>query len=180
MGTTRPAGTTRPVPDPVLHTERLTLRPITAELAAALTAPQLNGFPRADDLSLLAGIEASGEQARGAYVVEHDGLPIGTVGAAGGLSPDGDQEIGYGLVAAARGKGLATEAVAAVCAVLEAGEGVRRLTAEVQPGNSASMRVLHRLGFVPVQGGSTGHQLLARSAPGLPDVRPHLVGRHVC
>ncbi|MBC7375549.1 MAG: GNAT family N-acetyltransferase [Frankiales bacterium] len=168
------------MPDPVLHTERLTLRPITAALAATLTAPQTNGFPRADDLSLLAGIQASGDQARDAYVVEHDGVPIGTVGAAGALSPDGDQEIGFGLVVAARGRGLATEAVAAVCARLEAGAGVRRLTAEVQPGNNASMRVLQRLGFVPVQGGSTGHQLLARSAPGLPDVRPHLIGRHVC
>ena len=173
-------GMTRPVLDPVLHTERLTLRPVTAANAAALIAPQSNGFPRANDLSLLAGIQASGDQARGAYVVELDGLPVGTVGAAGGVSPDGDQEIGYGLVAAARGRGLATEAVAAVCARLETGEGVRRLTAEVQPGNRASMRVLQKLGFVPVQGGSTGHQLLARSAPGLPAVRPHLVGRHVC
>ena len=166
--------------DAVLHTERLTLRPLTAVLAATLTTPRPNGFPRDDDLSLLAGVVASGDDARGAYVVEHAGLPIGTVGAAGTLSPDGDQEIGYGLVASARGQGLATEAVAAVSAHLETGVGVRRLTAEVQPGNSPSMRVLHRLGFVPVEGGSIGHQLLARAAPGLPAVRPHLAGRHVC
>lgn len=168
------------MPDPVLHTERLVLRPVTAALAEVLLAPQPNGFPRDDDASLLRGVAASGEHAHGVWVVELDGAPIGTLGVAGGLSPDGDQEIGYGLVAPARGQGLATEAVGAVCALLEQGEGVRRLTAEVQPGNSPSMRVLHRLGFVPVEGGSEGHQLLARAAPGRPAVRPHLSGRHVC
>lgn len=168
------------MPDPVLHTERLTLRPLDAALAQALLAPQPNGFPRDDDAALLAGVVASGADARGTWVALLDGLPIGTLGAAGPPSPDGDQEVGYGLVAPARGRGLATEAVAAVCAHLERGEGVRRLTAEVEPGNSPSMRVLHRLGFVPVAGGSHGHQLLARAAPGQPAVRPHLSGRHVC
>lgn len=168
------------MPEPVLHTERLTLRPLTAATARALQTPLPNGFPRDDDASVLRAVEASGADAWGSYVVEHDGVPVGTVGAAGGLSPDGDQELGYGLVPSARGQGLATEAVAAVAAVLERTPGVRRLVAEVQPGNSASMRVLHRLGFVPVAGGSEGHQLLARAAPGRPAVRPHLPGRHVC
>ena len=169
------------VAEPVLHTERLVLRPLTAERASTLQAAALaNGFPRDDDLLVLRGVVASGADAWGAYVVELDGDPVGTVGAAGGLSPDGDQELGYGLVQQARGRGLATEAVGAVCAVLERGPGVRRLIAEVLPGNTPSMRVLHRLGFVPVEGGSSGHQLLARAAPGLPAVRPHLPGRHVC
>lgn len=103
-----------------------------------------------------------------------------TAGAAGHVSPDGDQELGYAVVTAARGQGLAAEAVAAVCGQLERRDGVLRLTAEVRPGNSPSLRVLHRLGFVPVEGGSTGHQLLARAAPGRPALRPHLAGRHVC
>ncbi len=168
------------MPGPLLHTERLVLRPVTGADAEPLLEPRPNGFPREDDAALLRGLAASGPEARGCWLVEHDGEPIGTVGCAGGLSPDGDQEVGYGLVVSARGRGLATEAVGAVCAYLERGEGVRRLTAEVRPGNSPSMRVLHRLGFVPVEGGSQGHQLLARAAPGLPAVRPHLTGRHVC
>lgn len=152
------------MPEQVLHTERLTLRPLTAALARALSTPLPNGFPRDDDLHVLRGVLASGEHARGAYVVELDGVPVGTVGAAGPVSPDGDQELGYGLVPAARGQGLATEAVGAVCALLERGPGVRRLVAEVLPGNTPSMRVLHRLGFVPVEGGSDGHQLLDRKS----------------
>lgn len=168
------------MPDPVLHTERLVLRPLDADLARSLLEPLPNGFPRDDDVMLLQGVLASGADARGCWVVEQDREPIGTVGCAGAVTAEGDQEIGYGLVAGARGRGLATEAAGAVCAHLERAPGVRRLTAEVRPGNSASMRVLHRLGFVPVQGASEGHQLLARAAPGLPAVRPHLAGRHVC
>ena len=168
------------MPDPVLRTERLVLRPVTASSTPGLRRPRPNGFPRADDASMLAGVAASGADAHGVYVVELEGEPVGTVGCAGGLSPEGDQEIAYGLVPGARGRGVATEAVGALCAHLERAPDVLRLTAEALPGNSASMRVLHRLGFVPVAGGSQGHQLLARAAPGRPAVRPHLTGRHVC
>ena len=101
------------------------------------------------------------------------------------MSPDGDQELGYGLVDAAHGQGLGTEAVGALCAVLELRPGVRRLTAEVLPGNEPSVRLLHRLGFVEVDGGSAPHVLLARAAPGEPPVRGRrpagrITGRHVC
>lgn len=168
------------MPDPVLHTERLVLRPLDGPRAQALLTPRPNGFPRDDDVMVLQGVLASGRHARGSWVVEDAGEPVGTVGCSGPATPEGDQELGYGLVPLARGRGLATEAVGAACAHLERGPGVRRLTAEVLPGNSASMRVLHRLGFVPVAGGSHGHQRLARAAPGLPALRAHLVGRHVC
>lgn len=171
------------MPDPVLHTERLVLRPLTTELAAALLespSPAASGFPREQDAVLLRSVGLSGGHASGAYAVLHDGVPIGTVGARGPVDATGDQELGYGLVEHARGQGLATEAVGAVCAQLERTAEVRRLVAQVQPGNSPSMRVLQRLGFVPVAGGREGHQLLARAAPGQPAVRPHLPGRHVC
>ena len=169
------------MPDPVLHTERLTLRPLTAELAAALlAAPHDDGFPTDDDTQVLRGVVASGADAHGSYVVEQHGRPVGTAGAAGGLSPDGDQEVGYGLVPGARRKGLGTEAVGALCAYLESRPGVRRLTAEVLPGNAASLRLLRTLGFTDVHGGTHGHQLLARAAPGEPAVRGRITGRHVC
>jgi hypothetical protein len=67
-----------------------------------------------------------------------------------------------------------------VAAVLERRPGVRRLTAEVLPGNEASVRLLHRLGFVEVDGGVPPHVRLARAAPGAPAVRPRIAGRHVC
>ena len=176
----------RPLPaDPVLRTERLVLRPVTAASARALldgTAAAVlgDGFPGEDDRVALDGVAASGDGARGVWVVEHDGALVGTVGVAGAVSPDGDQELGYGLVPQARGQGLATEAVGALCAVLERRDGVRRLTAQVLPGNAASLQLLRRLGFVEVDGGSAPHVLLARAAPGQPPVRQRIAGRHVC
>lgn len=166
----------------VLRTERLVLRPLTPGSAQALLdRPTTNGFPSADDAGLLQRVASRpADEARRAYVVEHEGAPVGTLGIAGGITTDGDQEVGYSLVPAARGRGLATEAVGALCAVLDADPDVRRLTAEVRPGNDASLRLLHRLGFVEVDGSSTGHLLLARTPPGAPSLRRRIAGRHVC
>lgn len=171
--------------DPVLRTERLVLRPLDAATARALLdgtsglalAP---GFPTDDDRSVLAGVAAAGADAGGTWLAEHDGALVGTLGAAGPVAPDGDQEVGYGLVPAAQGQGLATEAVGAVCAVLERRPRVRRLVAQVLPGNAASVALLRRLGFVEVSGGTPPHVLLARAAPGAPPVRERIAGRHVC
>ena len=171
------------MPDPVLRTERLVLRPLTPARAAALLeggGSPARGFPRAVDRSLLQEVAAAGDDACGCWVVEHEGALVGTLGVRGPVSPEGDQELGYGLVDAVHGRGLGTEAVGAVCAVLERRPGVRRLTAEVLPGNRASLHLLHRLGFVEVEGGSLPHVRLARAVPGAPAVRPRIAGRHVC
>ncbi len=170
------------VPDTVLYTERLVLRPLTPALARGLlAAPSGRGFPGPDDLDLLARTAATEDaDARHTYLVEQDGRPIGTLGVAGALSPDGDQELGYRLVTPARGQGYGTEAVGALCAVLEREPGVRRLTAAVRPGNEASRRLLYRLGFLEVDGGSTGHLLFARAAPGSAPAFRRIAGRHVC
>ena len=173
--------------DPVLRTERLVLRPLTPDLARRLLGDDgtrgvrcAPGFPRQDDRSACSAVLASGEHAAGTWVVEHEGSLVGTLGAAGAVSPDGDQEVGYGLVPAARGAGLGVEAVAAVCAVLEQRPGVRRLTAEVLPGNAPSLRLLRRLGFVEVDGAGPPHVRLARPAPGQPALTQRIAGRHVC
>lgn len=160
------------------------LRPLTASLAAALLAGEPSpssagpGFPTADDLSVLELAERG--QAGQVYVLERDDRCIGTLGVAGALSPDGEQEIGYGLVPRARGQGLGTEAVGALCAVLERGPDLRRLTAQVRAGNDASLALLRRLGFVEVDGAAAGHRKLARAAPGQPPLRARIPGRHVC
>jgi RimJ/RimL family protein N-acetyltransferase len=175
------------VPDPVLRTERLVLRPLTPRLSAALLsgAPTAGlrpgpGFPRDEDRTAMTGVVAAGAEAAGVWLVERDGELLGTLGVAGPVSPDGDQELGYGLVPQAWGDGLGAEAVGALCAVLERRPGVRRLTAEVLPGNAASVRLLERLGFVPVEGGCAPHVRLARPAPGQPAARQRIAGRHVC
>ena len=171
--------------DPVLRTEHLVLHPLTPALCRAVLegdSPHVlaAGFPGPADRSLLDGIVLAMAGASGSWLVARDGVVVGSAGAAGGVSPDGYQELGYRLVPAARGLGTGTQAVAAVAAVLERRPGVRRLTAEVLPGNAASVRLLTRLGFVEVDGGSPPHVLLARAAPGRPSVRPRIAGRHVC
>lgn len=76
-----------------------------------------------------------------------DGTPIGTCGL---LRRDGmdDVEIGYAFLPAWRGQGYAGEAVAAL---LHYGRQVlclQRIAAIVTPGNTASIRLLEKLGFV--------------------------------
>ncbi len=77
--------------------------------------------------------------------IEYDHRLAGDLGI--GRSADGLQaEIGYTLAPWARGRGLATEAVAAILDLLFS-EGVHRVVAGVDPANDASAKLLQRLGF---------------------------------
>lgn len=162
-----------------LHTERLVLRPLTFELAGALLQaglPRAPDFPGADDQGLLERVAAVAGEAGPVYLVEHDGLAIGTCGAVGPPDDSGGQEIAYTLVPSARGGGVGTEAVGALCAVLERRPGTGHLLAQVRPDNTGSLRLLQRLGFVPAAGAADGYQLLVRG----PEPAPRIRGRHVC
>ncbi len=55
-------------------------------------------------------------------------------------------ELGYWLFVAARGRGVATRVVRAMCEHAFAG-GIYRVEAVVRPANTASVRVLERAGF---------------------------------
>jgi len=78
--------------------------------------------------------------------IEADGVLVGDV--AVGLSGDGHTAtIGYTLVPAHQGKGLATEAVAAVVDRLFEHSGVHRVEASVDPRNIASARIVEQVGF---------------------------------
>src|SRR3954453_21081241 len=59
----------------------------------------------------------------------------------------GIAEIGYWEAAGARGRGVTTEAVAAVCAWGFATCGVQRLGGDAEVGNAASRRVAEKVGF---------------------------------
>ena len=63
-------------------------------------------------------------------------------------SIEGTMEAGWGLVPAMQGRGLAEEAMRAALTWAEMHGPRDRLTAIIDPGNTASLRVAARLGFV--------------------------------
>ena len=73
-----------------------------------------------------------------------------------GLPESGAPEVGYGLDADYWNRGYATEAADALCAWALAQPDVTAVEAETDPGNTASQRVLQKLGFVPT--GETGEE----------------------
>ncbi len=76
-----------------------------------------------------------------------DSTLVGDAGFLGGPDAHGTVEIGYSIVPAYRGHGLATEAVRALTVWAFEQPGVRRVVAGCAPENSASIRVLEKAGF---------------------------------
>jgi RimJ/RimL family protein N-acetyltransferase len=138
--------------------QRVRLQPIDPQLAGAMLAgvpaPDLawaEGFPMAPVLGIAQKIAAASEVLGpfSAYVIvlQRDGTAVGDAGFHGPPSDEGQVEIGYALVPAARGLGLAGEAVRLLIAWAQSQPGVRVITARVDHGNVASERLLNRLGF---------------------------------
>lgn len=75
------------------------------------------------------------------FLIEHEGRVIGKAGC---YAPP---EIGYILHPSAWGQGLAFEALAAVIPHVFAVQPIDALTADVDPRNTASLKLLERLGF---------------------------------
>jgi RimJ/RimL family protein N-acetyltransferase len=146
---------------PVLESSRVRIEPIGPERALALLdgRPERElawerGFPLSPLLDSLrkAISEPDGPVRFGpffAYVVirRADGLAVGDIGFHGPPGPEGDVEVGYALAPAARGAGLATESVVVLLRWAFAQRGVHTVSARVEPGNRASIRLLERLGF---------------------------------
>lgn len=133
-----------------LDTPRLILRLVTLDEAADIRDARRRSdwtdeYPRQDDVDALAALAAVTPWSGRHIVRRSDGLVVGSVGCLGEPGDDGTVEIGYGLVESARGEGLMTEVVAAMCAAIEATGA--RVVAHTQPDNTASHRVLARLGF---------------------------------
>ncbi|HLZ65100.1 MAG TPA: GNAT family protein [Aliidongia sp.] len=84
----------------------------------------------------------------GSWLVVDDGEVAGLCGHKQRPTPEGDAEIGYGIVASRRGRGLATAAVAALVDRAARDAAIARLTAETAVDNIASQRVLEKNGFV--------------------------------
>jgi RimJ/RimL family protein N-acetyltransferase len=105
--------------------------------------PVAPGWPHADTAPGLSFFEHGGWTW---LVLDDDARVAGECGSKGPPDADGRVEIGYGLAAPSRGRGLGTRAVAALLDELAA-RGVREVVAEVETGNVASRRLLERLGF---------------------------------
>jgi RimJ/RimL family protein N-acetyltransferase len=161
----RPSGTE------VLSGERIELRPIGPQEALGLRTHGTGGIDWVHDGPYDGTRDAAGmlvqAVAAGSYrpdwgvyaiVRRTDGLAVGGIGFHG-PPQDGRVEIGYDLAVSARGHGYVTEALRLLAArALSDQEPVRVLEAAVEPGNSASERVLARCGFELV--GTDGEGLL--------------------
>jgi RimJ/RimL family protein N-acetyltransferase len=155
-------------------TERLRLplwtREETADIVAGRHRPHWHpDYPRADDRDA-ATLWREGDSWGPRHVVRGR-TALGSIGFFGPptASPRGpdapaEAEVGYGLVAQARGWGFATEALRALLVETDrAGVAVR---ASVRPDNRASIRVLAKCGFTELRGADEeGHLVMARPLP---------------
>jgi [ribosomal protein S5]-alanine N-acetyltransferase len=149
------------VVDHVLRTERLILRPVTAEDHAVLRAhwagPDVRRF--LFDGATLSAAEITevikdsardfGRAGYGLWLV-HETDRTDLVGTAG-LRPleDLGLEIFYSLAPGSWGRGYATEAARAVLDYALGPLGLPEVLAEVDEGNTASVAVIERLGMIP-------------------------------
>jgi RimJ/RimL family protein N-acetyltransferase len=145
----------------MLSSVRVRLDPISPRQARAMLAgrpepdlPWEEGFPLPSVRGALERILVAAGTGHAlepffAYVIvrRSDGLAVGDAGFHG-PPLDGEVEIGYALVPAARGNGLAAEATGLLVAWAREQPGVRRVAARVDPANGPSKRLLERLGFV--------------------------------
>lgn len=145
----------------VIETARLRLASISPLLAARIVADRRAAddlwhpeYPLVDELDPLRSLAASTrpDPVFTLYMVRRvcDGLAIGGLGFFGPPDDSGRVEIGYGLVPAARGIGLATEAVRAALQVAAA-HGATVVAADTDSGNRASQRVLLKADFVEIR-----------------------------
>ncbi|CAL9488794.1 hypothetical protein SUDANB108_03205 [Streptomyces sp. enrichment culture] len=147
----------------VIDAERLTLQGVTPAAAADLSTVGDGGFAwlggaPADGTRVGAGLVYKQyedgvhrpEWGMYALVRREDGRALGAMGFHGVPDEAGRVEIGYDLVAAARGHGYATEALRALSAWALDRPETRVVVAVVERGNRPSQNVLARAGFTRV------------------------------
>ena len=144
----------------VLSTERLVLRPVTADDHAALlahwTQPDVGRFLFDGAAPSAAEVAETIEESIGDFAAHGYGIWLIELGSGTGLAGttglrplESGLEIFYSLAPSAWGHGYATEAARAV---MEYGLGplaLPEVLAEVDEGNAASVAVVKRLGMTP-------------------------------
>jgi RimJ/RimL family protein N-acetyltransferase len=154
--------------DHLLSTERLVLRPVTADDHAALlahwTQPDVRRFLFDGAALSAAEVAETIEESIGDFAARGFGIWLielgsaarlvstaaGLVGTAGLRPLEGSRlEIFYSLAPGAWGHGYATEAARAVMEYGLCPLGLPEVLAEVDEGNAASVAVVKRLGMTP-------------------------------
>jgi len=154
--------------DHVLSTERLMLRPVTADDHAALlahwTQPDVRRFLFDGAAPSAAEVAETIEDSIGDFAVGGFGIWLIELGSAAGLVStaaglvgtaglrplqESGLEIFYSLAPGAWGHGYATEAARAVVEYGLGPLGLPEVLAEVDEGNTASVAVVKRLGMTP-------------------------------
>jgi [ribosomal protein S5]-alanine N-acetyltransferase len=102
-------------------------------------------------------------------IVGDDDRPVGQVGLRGVLLTEASAHVSYWLLPAARGRGVATDALHAMTRWSFTRAGLHRLTLEHSTANAASCRVATRAGFA-VEGVARGSM---RHADGWHDMHVH-------
>jgi RimJ/RimL family protein N-acetyltransferase len=151
-------------------TERLTLPLWAADEAADIRAGRRRpgwhaDYPRPDDRDA-ATLWRAGDLWGPRHIVRGRTVlgSIGFFGPPQDVAGTPEVEVGYGLVAEARGYGFATEALRALLVETDAA-GVR-VRASTRPDNRASVRVLAKCGFTDLRGSDEDGQLvMARPLP---------------
>ncbi len=141
-----------------LKTKRLKIMPMTDTEMQALIDGETDPHMRAAYGEMLAGAQA--KPARRLWHVAwrialRDGTPVGDL-CFKGAPQNGAVEVGYGVLPQWQGQGYATEALQAALGWAFVQAGVFFVTAETEPGNGASQRVLQKAGFVPDGEGEEG------------------------
>ena len=135
------------------ETERLFIYPVSDAEMRALAENEKDPELRKAYSEMLRGCEAEPESRiwYAAWKIALRESPGGAVGdlCFKGPPKGGAVEVGYGLREGFCGNGYMTEALGAVCAWALSQPGVTRVEAETEPGNTASRKVLARVGFVP-------------------------------
>jgi RimJ/RimL family protein N-acetyltransferase len=150
---------------PTILTERLILRPLSLDdweaYAAAWADPQMTAFiggqPRDRTTSWAKFTSAAGlwpivGYGYWSFIDRKTDTFLGTGGLArherGLADLEGFPEAGWAFVPGAWGRGLATEAIRAVLNWSDSERGAPEVRCIIDPGNTASIRVAEKLGFV--------------------------------
>lgn len=121
---------------PPIETRRLRLRSLAAE-------------PGEEPASLARLQDLTGLPSNWSLIDRETGVVIGTVGFIRWDRDEGSAELGFMIAPSRRRSGLMSEAILAVLAFGFGPLKLSEITAFVQPDNTASIRILDKLGFLP-------------------------------